>query len=84
MGEQGNQQGKRHTTIPGLPNTNNLNLRGGFRFNGFDVSVFVNNLTNAHPLMYKSRDIAYDVTDTLYFERGVRPRTIGVTATYRY
>ena len=72
------------TTIPGLPNTNNLNLRGGFRFNGFDVSVFVNNLTNAHPLMYKSRDIAYDVTDTLYFERGVRPRTIGVTATYRY
>jgi hypothetical protein len=23
-------------------------------------------------------------TDTLYFGRGVRPRTIGVTATYRY
>ena len=23
-------------------------------------------------------------TDTLYFGRGVRPRTIGLTATYRY
>ena len=72
------------TTIPGLPVTNNINLRGGFRFNGVDVSLFVNNLTDAHPLLYKSRDIAYDPTDNLYFERGVRPRTIGVTATYRY
>ena len=71
------------TTIPGLPVTNNVNLRGGFRFNGFDVSLFVNNLTDAHPLMYESRDIASPV-DNLYFGRGVRPRTIGVTATYRY
>jgi outer membrane receptor protein involved in Fe transport len=81
------------TTIPGLPVTNNINLRGGFRFNGFDISLFVNNLTNAHPQMYKSRDIALPIdttlpgdgqVDTLYFGRGVRPRTIGVTATYRY
>jgi hypothetical protein len=46
--------------------------------------VYANNLTNAHPLMFESRDIAYNATDTLYFGRGVRPRTIGVTATYRY
>jgi outer membrane receptor protein involved in Fe transport len=71
------------TTIPGLPVTNNLNLRAGVRFSGLDLSLFVNNLTDAHPLMFRSRDIA-DASDQLYFNRGVRPRTIGVTATYHY
>ncbi len=72
------------TTIPGLPVVNNLSARAGMRFSGLDLSVYANNLTNAHPLMFESRDIAYDATDTLYFGRGVRPRTIGLTATYRY
>jgi outer membrane receptor protein involved in Fe transport len=72
------------TTIPGLPVVNNLSARAGMRFSGLDLSVYANNLTNAHPLMFESRDIAYNATDTLYFGRGVRPRTIGVTATYRY
>ena len=72
------------TTIPGLPVTNNLSLRAGMRFNGIDVSVFGNNLTNEHPLLFSSRDIAVDSVDTLYFGRGVRPRTIGVNLTYRH
>ena len=84
------------TTIPGLPVLNNLSARAGLRFNGFDISAYADNLTNAHPLMFESRDIApYSLgpgtgggtgptTDNLYFGRGVRPRTIGVTATYRY
>jgi iron complex outermembrane recepter protein len=71
-------------TLPGLPVVNNLSARAGLRFNGFDLSLYANNLTNAHPLMFEARDIAYSATDTLYFGRGVRPRTIGVTATYRY
>jgi len=72
------------TTIPGLPATKNLSFRAGLRFNGFDVSLFANNITNDHPVLFSSRDIADDFTDNLYFARGVRPRTIGVTATYRY
>ena len=71
------------TTIPGLPVTKNLNLRTGLRWSGFDVSLFAENLTDQHPLMYASRDIAAPF-DQLYFQRTVRPRTIGVTATYRY
>jgi len=71
-------------TIPGLPVVNSLSARAGLRFNGLDLSMYANNLTNSHPLMFESRDIAYDLTDTLYYGRGVRPRTIGVTATYRY
>jgi iron complex outermembrane receptor protein len=71
------------TTIPGLPVTKNLSLRGGMRWSGFDVSMFCNNVTDQHPLMYESRDIAAPF-DQLYFARTWRPRTLGVTATYRY
>ena len=72
------------TTIPGLPETSNLSLRLGLRFGGFDLSVFGNNLTNEHPLLYASRDAADDAVDNLYYGRSVRPRTVGVTTTYRY
>jgi outer membrane receptor protein involved in Fe transport len=72
------------TTLPGLPVVNNLSGRAGLRFDAFDVSLYANNITNANPLMFEARDIAYTPTDTLYFARGVRPRTIGLTAIYRY
>ncbi len=85
------------TTLPGLPVLNNLSIRAGLRFNGLDISAYANNLTNAHPLLFESRDIAPyagppgtgatemgPTTDNLYFARGVRPRTIGLTGTYRY
>ena len=76
-------------TLPGLPITNNIALRGGLRFSGLDVSLYVLNLTDAHPISFRARDLYPDITpvsvnDHLYFERGVRPRQIGVTATYRY
>ncbi len=84
-------------SVPGLPSTSDLSLRMGLRFSGVDLSVYGNNLTNEHPLLFASRDIAADCitgapcapngpfsTDNLYFGRGVRPLTVGVTATYRY
>ena len=71
------------TTLPGLPVVNNLSARAGLRFSGIDVSLYGNNLTNAHPLEFESRDIS-GPSDTLYFGRGVRPLTVGVLATYRY
>ncbi len=84
-------------TLPGPPVVNDLSLRAGLRFSGLDISAYANNITNAHPLEFEARDIyPYPgnpgtgatqngpTTDTLYFARGVRPRTIGVTATYRY
>jgi outer membrane receptor protein involved in Fe transport len=72
------------TTLPGLPVVNNLSGRAGLRVDAFDVSLYANNITNANPLMFEARDIAYTPTDTLYFGRSVRPRTIGLTAIYRY
>ena len=85
-------------SVPGLPMTRDLSLRAGLRFSGADVSLFATNLTNQHPLMFSSRDLTLDCVtgshctpnsnppsiDNLYFGRGVRPLTVGVTATYRY
>ena len=71
-------------SLPGLPVTRNLQLRAGLRWNGYDISVFANNVLDQHPLLFETRDIANDQTDNLYFGRSVRPRTLGVTATYRY
>jgi outer membrane receptor protein involved in Fe transport len=71
-------------TLPGLPQTKNLQLRAGLRWNGCDVSLFAQNLLDQNPVLFKSRDIANDATDNLYFARGVRPRTMGLTVTYRY
>jgi iron complex outermembrane recepter protein len=85
------------TTLRGPPVFNNLSLRAGVRFNGLDLSAYANNVTNSNPLLFNARDLypypgaagtgasqLGPSTDTLYFGRGVRPRTIGVTATYRY
>jgi len=71
-------------TIHGLPISKNLQLRGGFRWNGYDISMFADNVLNQHPELFLSRDIADNATDQLYFGRGVRPRTYGLTATYRF
>jgi iron complex outermembrane receptor protein len=68
-------------TIPGMPLTKSLAARAGLRFNGIDLSIFGTNLTNSHPLLYTSHD---ELTSPLYYQYTQRPRTIGVTATYRY
>jgi outer membrane receptor protein involved in Fe transport len=84
-------------TLPGLPDISNLSARAGLRFSGWDVSIYGNNLTNAHPLAYEIRDLypypgapgtgasqLSPTTDNLYFGRGVRPLTVGALATYRF
>ena len=68
-------------TIPGLPKTSTLNLRAGLRWSGIDVSLYGQNLSNSHPLLFLTRDTT---ASPLYFERSSRPRTIGVTVSYRY
>jgi iron complex outermembrane recepter protein len=68
-------------TLPGLPKITLLNVRAGLRWSGIDVSLFGQNLTNTHPLLFESRDTT---ASPLYFARSTRPRTIGVTLSYRY
>ncbi len=68
-------------TYVGLPQTKALGARAGLRWNGFDISAFGQNLTDAHPLLNQTRDT--NASD-LFFAHTVRPRTIGLTATYHY
>jgi outer membrane receptor protein involved in Fe transport len=79
---QDTNNGNADPTIPGLPVVSTLGMRGGFRFSGADISLFVQNALNSHPLLFSSRDTTG--TDPLYFGHTDRPRTIGVTATYRF
>jgi len=78
---QNAENGVSDPTLPGLPQTSLLNMRAGVRWSGFDVSLFGQNLTNTHPLMFESRDTT---ASPLYFARSTRPRTVGVTLSYRY
>jgi outer membrane receptor protein involved in Fe transport len=67
-------------TYTGLPETKNLSLRAGLRFGGVDLSLFGQNLTDSHPVLSHTRDTT---TSDLFYGHTVRPRTIGVTVTYR-
>ncbi|MDG3439603.1 TonB-dependent receptor [Nitrospirillum amazonense] len=61
--------------------TNYLSLRAGARFSGLDLSLFVDNVTNSTDVLARNHD---GVGGTLYYDQGYRPRTIGLTAQYRY
>ncbi len=64
-----------------VPGANTLvNGRIGVRLGGADVSLFANNLFDAHPLL---SDEHYSAPYA-WFATTFQPRTIGVTATYRY
>ena len=78
---QNSSNGAADPTLPDIPGFSTLGLRAGMRWSGIDVSLFGQNLTNSHPLLVRSRDT---LGSPLYFDRSIRPLTIGVTATYRY
>jgi iron complex outermembrane recepter protein len=77
---QDSNNGVSDSTYTGLPETRNLSLRAGLRWSGIDLSLYGQNLTNSHPVLTHTRDTEFS---DLFYEHTVRPRTIGITATYR-
>jgi iron complex outermembrane receptor protein len=67
-------------TYTGLPLIKNLALRAGLRWSGLDLSLFAQNLTDSHPVLTHTRDTS---SSNLFYDHTIRPRTIGITATYR-
>lgn len=62
------------------PETNVVSLRAGTTFGNFQVTLFADNLFNTHPQL----DLNHQDSNTLLFEAStLRPRTVGITATYR-
>jgi outer membrane receptor protein involved in Fe transport len=70
-------------TESGLPTNKNLALRSGLRWGGFDVSLFAQNVLDQHPVLFENRDYAAPNVQ-IYWPRSVAPRTVGLTATFRY
>ncbi len=66
--------------VPRRPATSQLDMRGGVRFNGFDLSLFVNNVLNDHPVLGQVHD---HPDDPNFRSTTFRPRTIGLTLTFR-
>ncbi|WP_191229322.1 TonB-dependent receptor [Aurantiacibacter xanthus] len=57
-----------------------INLRVGAEFGNVDASVFVDNLTNASPLF----GLDAQFNNVVYTASSLRPRTLGLTVSYRY
>jgi outer membrane receptor protein involved in Fe transport len=63
------------------PQTNQLSLRAGMTLSEIDLALFAENLLNAHPQL----DLNHQDNKTLLLEAStLRPRTIGISATYHY
>ncbi len=66
--------------LPRPPATEQLNLRFGGRFQDYDISLFVNNITNEQPELA----LTHDGAGSQFFRAGTfRPRTVGITLTMR-
>ena len=67
--------------IPGLPVMNDLSLKLGTNLGPVNAALYINNATNQHPVLGVQHAV---VGDPLFLATTVRPRTIGITASYRY
>ncbi len=71
----------RDPTLLAAPAINYVTLRSGIRLDGVDVSAFVNNLLDETDWTTRGRD---NGRSTLFRSKRVRPRTFGVSVSYRY
>jgi len=65
-----------------IPAQSFTSLRGGLTWSGWDVSLFAQNLFNTFPRLGGAQEVFAPYS--LYTAYSYRPRTVGVTATYRY
>lgn len=66
----------------GIPAQSFTSLRAGLSWSGWDVSVFAQNLFDTFPRLGGAQEIFAPYS--LYTAYSYRPRTVGLTATYRY
>ena len=63
-----------------VPATNFLSARASINLGAYNVALFMDNVLNAHPQLTYS----HEARGELYQATTFRPRTMGVTATFRY
>jgi len=70
---------------PGLlpdPATNLLNVRADLERDGFDVALFCNNVLDSQPTLLRRNK--GDDSSTLFYATTFRPRTVGVSASWKF
>ncbi len=71
--------------FPGVPAASDTTIRAGLRWSRWNVSLFVNNLFDTRPKLSSYQDVGSPTGGTpLFYNITWRPRTIGLTAIYRY
>jgi len=78
---QDTNNGVSDPTYIDLARISTLDARAGIRLHGLDLSLFGQNLTDSHPIVFRNR---FTTDSDLFFEHSIRPRTVGVTLAYRY
>lgn len=95
VGATGSYVGKRYGTFArGLPNTGNvrvifpgyttLDLRAGYRAKGWNISAFVNNVTDSRGIIYSSFQQVPATAAARFYANVIRPRTFGVSFEKRF
>jgi iron complex outermembrane recepter protein len=69
--------------VGGTNSYNDLSIRLGTRRTGWNLSVFANNILNESPIISRWR-YSTAPADQFFIEGTLRPRTYGLTASYRY
>jgi iron complex outermembrane recepter protein len=68
-----------------VPAQSDLSLRTGVKWSGFDISVFASNVFDSRPKLSAYQDVGSPTGGTpLFYVTTFRPRTLGLTAIYRY
>jgi outer membrane receptor protein involved in Fe transport len=71
--------------FPSVPMQSDAALRMGFKWGGLDASAFVENLFDSHPRLTVNQDVGTPTGGTpLFYVISSRPRTVGLTVTYRH
>lgn len=66
--------------LPANPAYNRLDVRFGWKHSALDLALFVHNVTNSHPALYRYQD---SVFSTIFTDTTLRPRTFGISMTYK-
>ena len=71
--------------FPSVPVQSYTSLRAGVKWDRLDLSLFAQNLFDSRPKLTSTQDIGTPQGGTpLFYDITWRPRTVGLTATYRF
>jgi iron complex outermembrane recepter protein len=71
--------------FPSVPSQSFTSLRAGLAWSGWDLSLFAQNVFDTRPRLSATQDIPLPTGGTpLFYVISWRPRTVGLTATFRY